>query len=48
MYAFPNIDYIALAPYALLSGKILDDMGLPKSCLKNPNNNYWTVKVDVT
>jgi len=37
-----------MAPYALLSGKMLDDMGFPYSCLKNPSNNYFTVKLGIT
>lgn len=37
-----------MAPYLLLSGKILDDMGFPISCKKFPVNNYWEVEISLT
>ena len=37
-----------MAPFAVWSGKMLDDMGFPISCLKNPSNAFWEVEVGVT
>jgi hypothetical protein len=36
-----------MAPFAVWSGKMLDDMGFPISCLKNPSNAFWEVEVGV-
>jgi hypothetical protein len=37
-----------MAPFLLWSGKILDDMGFPVSCVKNPSNAFWEVKLSLT
>lgn len=37
-----------MAPYLILSGKILDDMGFPISCLKMPANAFWEVELTVS
>lgn len=36
-----------MAPYAVWSGKMLDDMGFPISCLKDSSNAFWEVEVGV-
>jgi hypothetical protein len=43
MYISSDIVSKEMAPYLILSGKILDDMGFPITCLKMPANNYWEV-----
>jgi hypothetical protein len=32
--------------YVAFSGKIVDDLGLPNSCVKNPTYHYFTGKID--
>lgn len=35
-----------IAPYALNSGKLVDDLGFPKTCLNSPSRAYFTGKLD--
>lgn len=36
-----------MASYLLLSGKDVDDMGLPNTCTKKSAYNYWNLEMEV-
>ena len=35
-----------VAGYIASSGKLVDDLGFPSTCLKNPSNSFFTAKVE--
>lgn len=37
-----------MAPYMILSGKGIDDMGFPGMCMDNPKYAFTTVKMKAT